>query len=53
MTARELITKLQELGDENLNRTVIVMDGPSSYTPYKVMVLDDSWGRLEGNILID
>ena len=53
MTARQLIKSLQDLGEENLDREVIMLDGPSSYTPYKVEVLGESWGRLNGNILID
>ena len=54
MTARQLIKSLQDLGEENLDRQVIMMDGPSSYTPYKAELLsDETWGRLRGNILID
>ena len=53
MTARQLIKSLKDLGEENLDRNVIMMDGASIYTPYKVDVLDDTFGRLEGNILID
>lgn len=54
MTARELIKTLQDLGDENLDREIVMFDGPSYYTPYKVEVLKDkSWGRQYGKILID
>jgi hypothetical protein len=54
MTARQLIKSLQDLGEENLDKEVIMMDGPSSYTPYKAVLLEeDTWGRLKGNILID
>lgn len=54
MTARKLIKTLQDLGDENLDREIIMFDGPSYYTPYKVEVLKGkSWGRQYGKILID
>lgn len=54
MTARELIKTLQDLGDENLDREIVMFDGPSYYTPYKVTVLKDkSWGHQYGKILID
>lgn len=54
MTARQLITALQSLGEENLDREICIFDGPSWYTPYKVEVLDDDkWKRLKGKILID
>ena len=53
MTARELIASLQELGEENLDREIVMFDGPSSYTPYKVEILKDNFPRLKGNILID
>jgi hypothetical protein len=53
MTGEQLIKSLQDLGAENLKREVVIMDGPSSYTPYKVEVLDENWGRLNGHILID
>lgn len=53
MTARELIKALQELGEENLDKDVIMFDGPSYYTPYKVEILEKDWGELKGNILLD
>lgn len=53
MTARQLIDSLHNLGEENLDREIILMDGPSYFTPYKTEVLGDSWKRLEGKILID
>lgn len=56
MTARQLITALQSLGEENLDREICIFDGqwPSWYTPYKVEVLDDDkWKILKGKILID
>ena len=54
MTARDLIKALQDLGDENLDKEIVMFDGPSYYTPYKVEVLKDkSWGRQYGKILID
>ena len=55
MTARELIKALQDLGEENLDREVVMFDGPSSYTPYKVeLVRTERLGkRLQGKIMID
>ena len=54
MTAKELIKALQDLGKDNLNREIVMFEGPSYYTPYKVEVLKDkSWGRQYGKILID
>lgn len=53
MTARELIQQLQNLGEENLDRKIIMFDGPNSYTPYKIEILKEEWDRLEGNILLD
>ena len=55
MTARELIKALQDLGEENLDKQVIMFDGPSFYSPCKVQILEDkAWGnRLIGKIMID
>lgn len=54
MTGRELIKVLQDLGEDNLDREIVMFDGPSYCTPYKVEVLKDkSWGRQKGKILID
>lgn len=54
MTARDLIKALQDLGDENLDKEIVMFDGPSYCTPYKIAVLKDkSWGRQYGKILID
>jgi hypothetical protein len=54
MTAKELIKALQDLGEENLNRDIVMFDGPSYYTPYKVEVMTDkNWGKLIGKIIID
>jgi len=53
MTGRELIKALQDLGEKNLDREIVMFDGPSSYTPYKVEILEDNFPRLKGNILID
>ena len=54
MTAREPIKALQDLGKDNLDREIVMFDGPSYYTPYKVEVLiDKSWGHQKGKILID
>ena len=58
MTARELLKAFQELakghGDEALDKEVIMFDGPSWYTPYKIEILGKDWGeRLQGKIMID
>lgn len=53
MTARELIKALQDLGEENLNRDVVMFDGPSYYTPCRVEILHDQFHHLQGKILID
>ena len=54
MTAGELIEALKALGEKkNLDKEVIMFDGPSYYTPYKVEVMDKTWGKLKGNILLD
>ena len=53
MTAKELIKALRDLGEENLDRKIIMFDGPSYYTPYKVEILDNQFSHLQGKILID
>lgn len=53
MTARELIQALNNLGEENLDKKVIMFDGPAWYTPYKVKILTKDWGSVNGKILID
>lgn len=53
MTARELIKALQDLGEENLDREIIMFDGPDYYTPFKVEILTNKFGHLQGKILID
>lgn len=53
MTARELIKVLQDLGEENLDRDIVIFDGPFNYTPYKVKILDGQFSHLQGKILID
>ncbi len=53
MTARELIKALQNLGEENLDKDIVMFDGPSYYTPYKVKILDGQFSHLQGKILID
>ena len=45
MTAGELIEALKALGEKNLDKEVIMFDGPSYYTPYKVEVMDKTWGK--------
>ncbi len=54
MTARELIKALQGLGNENLDREIVISDGPKYWTPYTVKVLNSKiYGEQRGNILID
>lgn len=53
MTAKELIKALQNLGEENQDRQIIMFDGPSYFTPYKVKILDGQFSHLQGKILID
>lgn len=55
MTARELITQLQSLGESNIDREVVMVDGPAFFTPYRVKILEeDSWSKYtKGKILID
>ena len=54
MTGRQLISLIQNLGEENLDREIVMFDGPSHYTPYKVEILkEEQWHNLAGKILID
>lgn len=54
MTGNELIKCLQRLSDEELEQDVVMFDGPSYYTPYKVEVMGDKCGEnLKGKIMID
>lgn len=53
MTGRELIKALQGLGEENLDRDIVMFDGPSFYNPYKVVILGKHWGKQAGKIMID
>ena len=53
MTVRRMIKTLQDLGEENLDREIIMFDGPSYYTPYKIEVLGGDWNRLCGKVMID
>lgn len=56
MTARELIAKLQALGEENLDKDILMFDGPSYCTPCKVKLIteNDGWSKkFLGSILID
>lgn len=55
MTAKELILSFQELREENLNREIIMLDGPRYYIPCKVELLTDKkWGnKIFGKIMID
>ena len=53
MTARELISNLQSLGEKNLDREVVMFDGPAWFTPSRIKVLDESFKNHKGEILID
>lgn len=55
MTGRDLIQALNKLGEENLDREVIIFDCATYFTPYKVEVLKDDYWRKEliGKIIID
>lgn len=55
MTGRGLIKALQDLGEENLDREIIMFDGPSYYTPYRIEVLQDNklGKNTQGKIIID
>ena len=53
MTARELINRLQALGEENLDSNIVMFDGPAWYTPSRIDVLDESFKNHKGEILID
>ena len=50
MTVAELIAKLQEMPQD---KEVIMFDGPSQYTPYKVEVADWGGKNIEGKVIID
>ena len=56
MTVRELTNKLLRFNEEDLDREVIIFDGPSYFTPYKVEVLSikEGWSKnIDGKVLID
>lgn len=53
MTARQLIESLQNLGEENLDREIVMFDSASYYTPYKVEIMEHWSNNLNGRILID
>lgn len=56
MTARELTDRLLKLKEEDLDKEIIVFDGPSYFTPYKIEVIKDKDGwskKFNGKILID
>lgn len=54
MTAEQLIKALQDLGQENLQREIVIFDGPSYCTPTRVEILNDPWSKkLQGLIMID
>ena len=52
MIVRELIHQAQQLGEENLDKEVIMFDGLSCFTPTKMIVLGESWPRFKGKVLI-
>lgn len=53
MTARELIKALQDLGE--LDKEIVIFDGPSYFTPSRIMILKGKCynKELQGTILID
>lgn len=53
MKVRELSNLLQNLGEDNLDKEIVIFDTGWSYTPTRVKLLDDKWGKLEGKVLID
>ena len=54
MTVRELIICLQDLGEENFDKEIVIFDGPSHNTPYVIRILDDKFGiDLKDKVLID
>ena len=53
MTLKELIRQAQALGEENLDKEVIMFDGPFYYTPNKLTLIGDSFPRFKDKILID
>ena len=50
VTVAELIAKLQEMPQD---KEVIMFDGPSQYTPYKVEVADWGGKNIKGKVIID
>jgi hypothetical protein len=50
MTVKELIKALEKMPQD---KTVIMFDGPASYTPYKVYVADWGGKGIKGNVIID
>lgn len=53
MTARQLVKLLNDLGEDNLDREIVMADCNYLYTPYKVEILDKEWKTQCGKILID
>lgn len=54
MTGKELIKELQKLSESELNRDVIVFDGPAYATVSRVEILSNKWSKnLQGKIWID
>lgn len=54
MTGKELIKELQKLPESELNKDVIIFDGPAYATISRVEILNNKWSeRLRGKILID
>lgn len=53
MTVRELIHQAEALGDEHFDKEVIMFDGPSYFTPTKMVVLGESWPRFKDKVLLD
>lgn len=55
MTVLELINALKDLGEENYNKEIVMFDGPSYYTPWKVEPMEvKDWGKkFKNKILLD
>ena len=54
MTGKELLEALQKFSEEDLNRDIIMFDGPSYFTPTRVIITNDTWSKkLRGKLMID
>jgi hypothetical protein len=53
MTVEQLIKELQNLGEKHQNKEVIMADCAWFFTPIRVKVLDEEFGKNKGKVLID